>query len=152
MRVRQTTPVADTRTVSTLPRIDYEDAFLVDVASPGGRSAEQWLRVILEDAPAAVRQRLLSGWKSIGLKSGPAGPDGSVLGWQIRARTDDFVLVGRNSRIGMPGELLLRRTEHGLLFATFVRFTHPIARLLWAAVKPTHVRTVAALLEDASRR
>ncbi|MGE2692996.1 hypothetical protein [Mycolicibacterium pulveris] len=138
--------------MSTLPRIDYEDAFLVDVASPEARSAEQWLRVILEEAPQPVRLRLLSGWRSIGLKSASTSSDESVLGWQIRAGTADFVLVGRNSWIGMPGELLLRRTEHGLLFATFVRFAHPIARMLWAAVQPTHVRTVASLLEDAGRR
>lgn len=139
-------------TVSTLSRIDYEDTFFVDVASPQARTAEQWMRVILEDAPAAVRRQLLSGWKSLGLRAVPHSSERSILGWQIRDSTADFVLLGRKSRIGMPGELLLRRTEHGLLFATFVQFGNPIVRLLWAAVKPTHVRTVTSLLEDASRR
>ncbi|MFV1471813.1 hypothetical protein ABQE57_20335 [Mycolicibacterium elephantis] len=149
MGVRQTTPVADIRTVSKLSRIDYADAFLVDVASPHARSAEQWMRVILEDAPAVVRARLLSGWKSLGLRD---AAEPSLLGWQIADSAPDYVLLGRNSWIGMPGELLLRRTERGLLFATFVRFGNPIVRMLWAAVKPTHVQTVAALLEDAVRR
>lgn len=147
--VRQITPVADTRSLSTLPRVDYGDAFLVDVASPLARSAEQWMRVILEDAPAVVRERLLAGWKSLGLK---ADSDGPVLGWQIRDSAPDYVLLGRDSWIGMPGELLLRRTEHGLLFATFLRFGNPIVRMMWAAARPTHVQTVASLLEDARRR
>ncbi|MGV0717578.1 hypothetical protein ABQE93_19450 [Mycolicibacterium sp. XJ662] len=139
-------------TASTLSRIDYQDAFFVHVASPQARTAEQWMRVILEEAPSAVRLQLLSGWKSLGLKAVPDDSEGSILGWQIKDSTADFVLLGRESRIGMPGELLLRRTEHGLSFASFVRFGNPFVRLLWAAVKDTHVRTVTSLLEHASRR
>ena len=106
----------------------------------------------MEDAPASVRMRLLSAWSAIGLKVGLAGSDRSVVGWEIRASEPDFVLLGAESRIGMPGELLLRRDEHQLLFATFVRQDNWIARALWASVEPAHVRTVRSLLEQASRR
>lgn len=151
-RVSQITPLPGTRSIHTLGRIDYEDAFLVDVERPHSRSAEQWLRLVLEDAPASVRLRLLWGWSMIGLKVSLDRSDDSVLGWRIRAGDPEFVLVGAESRIGMPGELLLRREEHGLLFATFVRQDNLVARALWATVVSGHTRTVRAILEDACRR
>jgi hypothetical protein len=149
--VRQIEPTAAIRASSTLDRIDYDDAFVVDVESPRSRIAEQWMRVILEDAPASVRLRLLSAWPAIGLKLRPWS-DRSVLGWEIRASDDDVVLLGADSRIGMPGELLLQRREHGLLFATFVRQGNSIARAMWSSIEAAHVRTVRSILESARRR
>lgn len=151
-RVRQVTPDALSRSSSRLGRIDYEDAFIVDVDAPDSRRAEEWMRVILEDAPASVRLRLLSAWSAIGLKVGLPGSGRSVLGWQIRAADGDFVLLGADSRIGMPGELLLRRQENGLLFATLVRHDNAVARKLWSSIEAAHVRTVRSILEMASRR
>ncbi len=151
-RVRQITPDAATLSPSMLGRIDYVDAFVVDVGAPHSRRAEQWMRVILEDAPASVRLRLLSAWSAIGLKVSLPGPGRSVLGWQIRAANVDFVLLGADSRIGMPGELLLRLREDGLLFATLVRQDNSIARAMWSSIEAAHVRTVRSILEMASRR
>lgn len=151
-RVRQIMPDTVARSSSTLGRIDYGDAFIVDVDGPHRRRAEEWMRVILEDAPASVRLRLLSAWSAIGLKVSLPGSDRSVLGWQIRATDPDFVLLGADSRVGMPGELLLRRQENGLLFATFVRHDNAIARALWSSIEAAHVRTVRSILEMASRR
>ncbi len=152
-RVHQVQPGIATRAVSTLDRVDYEDAFIVDVARPAGRDAEQWMRVILEDAPMSTRLRLQSAWSAIGLKLNLSSSVGrSVLGWEIRSSEPDYVVLGVESRIGMPGELLLRRLEHELLFATLVRFDNPIARALWATIETAHVRTVRSILELASRR
>lgn len=75
-----------------------------------------------------------------------------MLGWEIRANTPDFVLLGRDSLIGMPGELLFKCEPEALLFATLVHHAHHLARAVWAAVEPGHVRIVRALLEQASRR
>ncbi len=149
--VRQVTPLLSTRDVSTLGRIDYEDAFVVPLRAPTVLSAEQWMRRILEGAPMAVRLQLLSGWAALGLKVSLTGSERSVLGWPIRASDPDFVLLGAESRVGMPGELLLRRGDGGLLFATFVRHDNPLVRALWARVVPGHVRTVRTLLERARR-
>ena len=148
--VRQVTPSPGTRDASTLGRVDYEDAFVVPVRVPRVLSAELWMRTILEDAPTTVRLQLLSGWAALGLKVSLTVPDRSVLGWPIRASDPDFVLLGAESRVGMPGELLLRREDDGLLFATFVRHDNPLVRALWARVVPGHVRTVRTLLERAS--
>ncbi len=150
-RVQQIRPVGALPSVSSLGRIDYTDAFEVAVEHPLDRSAEDWMRTILEGTPVRMRIRLLSAWSAIGLKLRPPGSKRTILGWHIRAAEADYVLLGAHSRIGMPGELLLRRRDSGLLFATFVRQDNALARKLWAAIEDSHVQTVRSLLEGACR-
>ncbi|OBF93080.1 hypothetical protein A5790_11745 [Mycobacterium sp. 852002-51152_SCH6134967] len=150
-RVRQVHPVDALLSVSTLGRIDYADAFEVGIEHPLERSAEDWMRTILEGAPVHMRIRLLSAWSAIGLKLRPPGSNRTILGWPIRDTVADSVLLGAHSRIGMPGELLLRRRDGGLLFATFVRQDNPIARRLWSTIEDSHVQTVRSLLERVRR-
>lgn len=149
--VSQIEPPPQARALSTFPRIDYADAFRADVAARE-RSPEQWARTVLEDAPAAMRSTLQSGWAAIGLKLGQAPAEESILGWEIRRSTPEFALLGAESRIGMPGELLFMRDREALLFATFVQQDNVIARAVWAGVEPVHVPFVRRLLADAVRR
>ena len=150
--VREIPVPADARALSTLARVDYADAFVVETVPAADRTPEQWARAILEDAPLAVRQSLRTGWSALGLKVAGGQREGSVLGWEVRQSTPDFVLLGRDSRIGMPGELLFKREGDALLFSTFVQKGNPVTRALWAGVEPKHVRIVRRLLEDACRR
>jgi hypothetical protein len=145
---RQVTVPDDVRDLSTLPRIDYADAFLVDTSAHPERTAERWAKAILEEAPASMRAKLLSGWTALGLKAAESGP--SILAWQVRSSAPDTLLLGRDSRIGMPGELLFALRPEGLLVATFVHHHTPATRAVWAAVERTHVRTVLELLERAA--
>jgi hypothetical protein len=152
--VRQIDPPPGQSALSTLARVDYQDAFAVGpVPGPArDRTPEQWARAVLEDAPATVQGQLRRGWQMLGLRLGPARSARRVLGWEIRRSTPEFVLLGAGSRIGMPGELLIRRDGDGLLFATFLQQRNPLARLLWARVTPVHQRTVKSLLIHAARR
>ncbi|MBB5161030.1 DUF2867 domain-containing protein [Mycobacterium sp. AZCC_0083] len=138
----------DVRELGTLPRIDYADAFLVDISAHPDWTAERWAKAILEEAPAATRAQLLSGWLALGLKSAEPGP--SILDWAVRSSAPDAVLLGRDSRIGMPAELLFTLRPEGLLFGTLVQHRTPATRAVWAAVLRTHVRTVLGLLERAA--
>ena len=150
-RVRQIAVPQRAGVLSTLARIDYQDAFLVDIDPVAGQTAEQWARAIFEDAPFGVRSALLSGWSALGLKL-DTRPRPSVLGWPVRNCAPDFVLLGADSRIGMPGELLVKCEPEALLFATFVQHDNVVARGIWLAVESIHVRTVRDVLEQASRR
>jgi len=136
--------------LSELARIDYADTFLVDVDvdvdAVGERTAEQWAREVLEGAPASMRRSMRSGWAAIGLKLDGAPPERCVLGWSIRRSAPEFVLLGAESRIGMPSELLFKCERAALLFATFVQQDNPIARGVWAATEPVHVPFVRKLL------
>ena len=146
--VDQVAVPSDARALSTLPRIDYADAFVMETGQAHHRTAEQWARLILLGAPASVRSRLVAGWSMIGLKLGGGG----LLGWQVRASTPEFLLLGADSRIGMPGELLFKPAPSALLFCTFVQQDNPVARAVWAATEPVHVRVVREILEQADRR
>jgi hypothetical protein len=151
-RVRKVDVPQSVRESSMLSRIDYADTFFVYVGQSSERAAEQWAREILEGSPLSIRTRLLSGWSSLGLKIGTGSSERSVLGWQVRRSTPDFVLLGADSRIGMPGELMFKRQSDALLFATLVHHGNVVARALWATVEPAHVRIVRHILDQASRR
>ena len=150
--VRQIAVPSHVRALSTLARIDYADTFIVDVGRASERTAEQWARAVVEDAPARVRLTLQSGWSALGLKLGEAPPDRSLLGWEIRRSTPELVLLGADSRVGMPGELLFKRRKRTLLYATFLQQDNPIARAMWAGVEPAHGPIVRRILERAARR
>lgn len=150
--VRQIAVPPDARALSTLPRIDYADAFLVRADSARRCSAEQWCRAMLSEAPAAIRMRLLLAWPAIGLMPAVGASQRSILGWQIRSITTEFVLLGRASLIGMPGELLFQRTDGAWLFCTFVQYDNIVGRTVWSSVEATHVQTVRDLLRHAAGR
>jgi hypothetical protein len=138
------------RALSTLSRIDYQDAFFVRSAPGLDRTGEQWARLVLEGAPHRVRARLLRGWCLLGLRLGSPESRRRILGWQIRRSSPDFVLLAAGSRIGLPAELLFQREQDGLLFATFVQQRNSLVRAIWARVVPVHQRTVQSLLVHAA--
>jgi hypothetical protein len=149
--VRRVDVAPSVRALSTLARVDYADSFLVDVGSRLDHDAEQLAREIMEGVSERMRSQLLAGWSAIGLKIGrSSGP--SLLGWQVRRSAPDHLLVGADSRIGMPGELLFKKDSGAVLFATFVQQSNLLARAVWAATEPVHVRIVRDLMADASRR
>jgi hypothetical protein len=147
--VEQIDPPQGVRDLSALPRVDYADAFVVNVAASPDWTAERWARAVLEEAPAEMRARLSAGWTALGLTSVTTA--GSILGWGVRHADQDTLLLGRESRIGMPGELLFVRRPEGLLFATFVHHHTVATRPMWASVERVHVRMVSTLLERAGR-
>jgi hypothetical protein len=148
-RVRQITLPAEARALSTLPRIDYDDAFLAETGPHRGRTGEQWARAVLEGAPPRTRNALSRGWFALGLRLGPVESGQRVLGWEIRRGTPDAALLGADGRLGLAGELLFLRQPGTLLFATFVRLDNPAARALWAGISARHRQIVGRLLEQA---
>ena len=134
---------------SSLPRVDYADAFLTDTHAHPDWTPERWARAVLEEAPPATRADLLAGWSALGLRSSES--TGSVLGWAIRRQSAESILLGRDSRIGMPGELLFSLRPDGLLFASFVHHRWWVTRAVWSVVQRSHVHTVLGLLDRAGR-
>lgn len=148
-RVRQVELPAEARALSTLPRIDYYDVFLVEAGRGQGRTAEQWARAVLEGADPATRKGLSRGWFALGLRLGPVQSGERVLGWEIRRNTPDAALLGADGRLGLAGELLFLRQQETLLYATFVQLDNPAARAVWAGTSARHRQIVSGLLEQA---
>jgi hypothetical protein len=149
-RVSQVLLPEDARALSTLSRVDYEDAFIVD--APGERTAEQWARAVFNDAPLAVRARLISGWMGLGLKLGEPWSARHVLGWKMRQSSPSVVLLAADSLLGLQAELLFRTEPRGLLFATLIQQDNPAARAVWVRMTATHQKVVRSLLHHAARR
>jgi hypothetical protein len=149
-RVNQVLLPEDARALSTLSRVDYEDAFIVD--APGERTAEQWARAVFNDAPLAVRARLISGWVGLGLKLAEPRSARHVLGWEMRQSSPSVVLLAAESLLGLQAELLFRTEPRGLLFATLIQQDNPAARAVWARITVTHQKVVRSLLDHAARR
>ena len=104
--VTQVSLPADARALSTLPRIDYEDAFTVGEAVD--LTPRQWARAVIDDAPPRVRARLYMGWLGLGLKLGLPWSSHRVLGWRVARNEPDWLLLTANSWLGLRGELLFR--------------------------------------------
>ena len=137
---------------STLPRVDYSDAFVVEPVPAGARTAEDWARAMLEEAPERMRRSLRAGWLALGLEIGPPWSDHRVLGWPVRRSEPDLVLLSAASRCGIPAELLFVRRHETLLFSTLVHHGNQLARTIWLGIIPGHQRVVRQLLEQASAR
>ena len=151
-RPRQVPLPPDARALTTLARVDYTDAFLAHVADADALTAEQWARAFLEEAPPRMRRALVWGWRAIGLRLGPIRASDRVLGWEVRRSHPDHALLAVRSLLGVSAEVLLKRDEYTVLVATFVRWHHPLGRLMTAAIAPHHRRVVAHLLGQAVRR
>ena len=78
--VREVAMPPAARRLSTLPHIDYEEAFLVEIGPGHDRTGEQWARAILEDAPIILRSALLCGWLALGLHISSTQSQRFVLG------------------------------------------------------------------------
>jgi hypothetical protein len=142
-RTRQVELPASARARTTLGRLDYTDAFVLAGGAARERTGEDWARAVLEDAPPALRQSLRRGWCALGLRLGSTRDERRVLGWAVRRRTPEHVLLGADSPLGLRGDVL---------FATLVQLGNPLARQVWARVIPTHQRVVATLIDGAAER
>ena len=140
------------RTLTTLARVDYTDAFLLETPQVQGRTGEDWLRAILEDAPTGTRKRLRRGWFLLGVRLGSTEDDRLVLGWEVRRSTQGFAVLAARSLLGMEAEVLCRREPDALLVATFMQLNSPVARAVWAAIASHHRKVVCHLIRQASRR
>jgi Protein of unknown function (DUF2867) len=148
--VSQISLPADARAITTLSRVDYADAFIVDIGAE--RTAEQWARAVFNDTPLAVRARLVSGWMGLGLKLGGPWSSGRVLGWKVQRVSPSVMLLAADSWLGLQAQLLFRSQPNGLLFATLIRQNNQVARAVWVRMTSTHQSVVRSLLDHAARR
>ena len=99
-----------------------------------------------------MRGKLWLGWTALGLRLGPPWSSDRVVGWKIEHSDPGFILLAADSWLGLRGQLLFRSEPDGLLFATFLQQTNPVARALWAAITPRHQQVVRSLLTHAAIR
>lgn len=144
--VRQVALPPAARALCSLPRIDYSDCFVAQTDRAMDLSAEEWARRILEGAPASFKVSAPATWFALGLKHGLPWSGDNFLGWPVRRSEPGFVLLGAQSRTGMPAELLIKREKNSVLIATLIQHRGPVMKRVWSFVEGPHQRIVPALL------
>jgi hypothetical protein len=134
---------------TTLVHIDYTDGFRLETRLAQERTAEEWARALVEEAPAATRAKLRRGWFVLGVRLGSTDDDRLVLGWTVRSSSPDNALLAAPSLFGFEAEVLVRREQTAVVVATFMQLKNPVARAVWAAFAPQHRRVLRHLLKEA---
>ena len=116
------------------------------------RSADAWMRDVLEGAPWAVRAFLRVGWRAVlGFRLAPGGTPGHVLGWPVATASEDAIALEQRSAL-MSARLGLRASPTAIEWTTSVRYEHAATRVVWAIVGVLHRRMVPYLLRGAVAR
>ena len=128
-------PVA--RELAGLDRVDYADAFAVDVTLE--RSPREWVELSAAALPAlfgAVRVV----HRALGLPLAPAGAGDHPIGWDVLRDEPAAAVLGNDGAFGTPRIVGLARPGQ-LVLATLIRLNGR-GRPIWAATAPLH-RAVA---------
>ena len=138
----------EARELTTLSRVDYTDAFILETARAADLTGEQWARAILEGAPEGTRTMLRRGWFMLGVRLGSTDDESLVLGWTVRRSFPDHALLAARSPFGLDAEVLFKREPKGLLAATLMKFNNPIARAFWGRFSSRHRKVLRHLLRQ----
>jgi hypothetical protein len=131
---------------------DFAYACQLDVDTPTSQSAEHWARSVFENTPRPLRWFIVSGWiVGLGLRLGPRRSKGYVLGWSIVSNTPEVIVLGVGSFM-LTARLVVGVTESKVIHATFVRYEHAPARIIWPVAAVVHRRVVPFLLRNAAAR
>jgi Protein of unknown function (DUF2867) len=150
VRARRIEVTDEIRAADTLAEPDYGAAWEVPLEGGPTRSAEQWARATLEDAPRALRGFIVAGWVTVlGLRLGPRPSPDHILGWRYETNAADHIILEEQFRFGTAHNMV-RVDGARVLFATFVRYDKWEGRPLWAIVAPLHHRIIPYLLGRAA--
>ncbi len=139
------------RSLHTLARSDYADIVITTVSQTPSRTPEQWIRTALSGLPRGLLlfvpfvQRVVLGLR---LELRPS-PD-HVLGWKIADRGENWIRIEAASWF-LTGHVIVH-VDHGRLsFASFVRYDHRVAALVWPPVSMIHRQVALALMRSAAK-
>lgn len=133
-------------------RYDYADAFEIDRSGADARTAEEFTRDALEQAPAVVRETVRFAWGALlRFRLGPHPSSDHVLGMPIRSSEPDALHLGANGPL-LSAAIVTRRTPASRVrVATYISYVRPRpARVVWAGVGLLHRRLAGVLLAHAA--
>jgi hypothetical protein len=146
-------PVAAEEPLIGSDQYDYADAFEIRVGERDTRSAEQFARCALEQAPWPVRWtvRIVQGQLLRLRLSRGTSPD-HLFGWKIRTSQPDMIHLEAVSPLLGRGVLVGRRPDPtSVVITTYLFYARPApARVAWKIAGPLHRRVARYLLEHAA--
>jgi hypothetical protein len=133
--------------LSPLPRIDYADRFTM---SPGVEaSPEEWARAMFGDVPDAGEVFIWQVLLHLRLHRGRS--PGTVAGWRIAARGDDWIRLEARSWFLAPN-LIVRVADGRVSLVTLLHYRRAVGRLVWPPCAAVHRRLVPQVFADAVAR
>ena len=158
MRPKAVPPVAwqrdvpeSIRSLVGLTSPDYVDLFTARTNEASEKSAEDWARVALEEAPDHLRLAVVLAQRLVlGLRLGPRRSPDYILGWKIADRGDRWVRTEAASWM-MTASLVFKVDEAELSVATSVRYDRRMAALVWPPISIVHRKVGLALMHRALR-
>jgi len=135
--------------LSGMDRPDYVDLFTVTTSGAADASPEQWSRTAVEDVAGLGGQFIWRGVLGLRLTSRPWTE--RVGGWKVADRGEDWIRLEASSWL-LTAHLVTRLDDGQLSVATFIRYDHPIAPLIWVPASAVHRRLMPGLLGQTVRR
>src|SRR4029453_11181469 len=146
--IQQRTIPEAIRALSGMDRPDYIDVFTVTTNGAAEATPEQWFRTALEDVAGGGGQFIWRGVLGLRLKSRPSTE--RVAGWRVADRGGDWIRLEGSSWF-LTAHLVTRLDDGQLFAGTFIRYDHPIARLIWVPMSAVHRRLMPGLLAQTVR-
>jgi hypothetical protein len=137
------------RSLCTFDAPDYIDSFSLRTPVARKRSAEGWVRAVLEEA--ALSRRSARGlWRAIGLRLGPPPYSASyVQGWAIAGTGADWIRLETQSWY-LSAQAVCIVDDAELSLSLSLRYDNgPLGRFTWAFVEGPHRRAVPIMLRQA---
>jgi hypothetical protein len=137
-RVVQVQVPSHARELAGLERVDYADAFAVDVTVR--HTPEEWIRLSAAASPALFSAIRLA-HRALGLPLAPPSSPDHLIGWNILRSDTDEAILGNDGAFGTP--CIVGLTPPGqVMVVTLIQLNGLRGRALWAPVAPGH-RAVA---------
>ena len=152
-----------------LPRIDYADAYrmqlpdeapkeLDSVARAGLGTAPRWIALLMQlrdriVGPIGLKTSSQSAWRNIGHDTLQVGDRLGIF--RVFDRTDDELLLGEDDRhLDFRVSVLVRNDGNArwVIVSTIVRFNNGLGRAYFLPVRPCHKLIVPAMLRNAYQR
>jgi hypothetical protein len=127
--------------------VDYTDYFSIRTGASG--TAEQWARAMFGNEPSLGEVFI---WRVLlGLRLSRGRSPGTVAGWRIGGRGDDWIRLETESRT-MTANLVVRASGGEASLTTRLRYDRAPARLIWPPLSAVHRWLVPRVLRDAAAR
>jgi hypothetical protein len=137
-RVVQVPVPSRARDAAGLERVDYADAFALDVAVR--HTPEEWIRLSAAASPSLFSAVRLA-HRALGLPLAPSDSPDHLIGWNIVRSDPEEAVLGSDGIFGTPRIVGFTASDQVVL-ATLIRLNGLRGRALWAAGAPVH-RAVA---------
>jgi hypothetical protein len=137
---------------TALDRVDFSDAFAIDVDPSLPHDPQWWADRMLSDPPKAVAVMMGArnlAMKPFGLKTGELDESGESEVFKALDRTDSELLVGTNdTHLNFRGNLVTDATGDKLTitFGTVVKFNNRFGKLYFLPVRPMHAHVIVPMM------